>query len=120
MRTALIGLIISITLILSGYPIKKESRAVVVKPVVEQKIERVNKPANITPRPFIDYTYVSPNLYFNYEYHMYYYREIVPSRIITERKYRFPVLGRVLRTRIDIRGPEGRGVNIGLGSRRPY
>lgn len=111
MRTALIGLIISIALMFTGIPVKKGVVASAEKPQIQKVEQKAEMPVVKKYSP-IDYLYVSPNLYFNHHYHMYYYREL-PIRTVYVRQYRFPVLGRIFRSSVEIKGPQGRGIKIG-------
>lgn len=106
MKITILALIISLALLFSGKPITKPIQVAQADPIKVEVKEVV--PINI------DYLFVNPHLYFSYKERIYMYRN--PEFYIqTARLYRFPVLGRLLRTHITIHGPQGRGVSIGVG-----
>lgn len=118
MRIAILALLASVGLLFSGQLYKKDVVAGIT--VVPRVVKAEKQPVEVKSivQPTLDYT-ITKNLYFHHYYNMYYYREL-PQRTYYTRKYRFPILGRLLRTKIDIRGPEGRGITLGYGPRVVY
>ena len=110
MKLAVLGLIVSIVILFSGKPTVEQ--AIADNTVQPQVTPVVVQP--IIPRP-IRYLQPCPALAISPLQSIYIYRNPITRTYVPVRKYRFPILGRLLRTHIDIHGPDGRGIHLGVG-----
>ena len=118
MKATILALIISLGLLFSGPQLQKIGTASVMAAQPEHQIVPDKHFRLYTPN--INYLYTKPGMTFSIQRNMYYYRDLDnyyfdDYRPLVNRKYVFPILGRILRTHIDIHGPEGRGVTLGVG-----